>query len=80
MSRFVAEIASASGFAGILCGSVRYPGENLIVFDPSWCPKNLGDPVSVTLDENAIRLRNDFFWNRGEAFTTSDLPIIELPP
>ncbi len=76
VSRFVAEAASASGFAGILCGSVRYPGENLVVFDPNWCPKKLGEPVSVTLVESAMNLREGFFWNQGEAFTIPDLPII----
>ena len=76
VTRFVAEAASASGFSGILCGSVRYPGENLVVFDASWRPKELGEPVSVTLDESAMRLREGFFWNQGEAFTVPDLPII----
>lgn len=76
VSRFIAEAASVSGFTGILCGSVRYPGENLVVFDPNWCPKELGESVSVALDKNAMRLREDFFWNQGEAFTIPDSPII----
>jgi hypothetical protein len=42
VTRFVGEAASASGFSGILCGSARYPGENLVVFDPEWCPKPVG--------------------------------------
>jgi hypothetical protein len=54
---------------------VRYPAENLVVFDPNWCPKELGEPVVVTLDENAMRLRESFFWNQGEALTIPDLPI-----
>jgi hypothetical protein len=67
VTSFVAEAANAFGFAGILCASVRYPAENLVVFDPNWCPKELGDPVEVKLDENAMRLRDSFFWNQGEA-------------
>lgn len=78
-TRLVAEAASAAGFTGILCGSVRYPGENLVVFDPAWSPKPVGEPVEVALDEDALRLREGFFWNQGEALTIpdfSDLPII----
>lgn len=76
VSRFVGEAASASDFTGILCGNVRYPGENLVVFDPNWSPKELGEPVSVKLDENDMRLRENFFWNQGEAIRISELPII----
>jgi hypothetical protein len=79
VTRFVAEAASAAGFTGILCGSVRYPGENLVVFDPAWTPKSLGEPREVALDADALRLREGYFWNQGEALTIpdfSDLPII----
>jgi hypothetical protein len=79
VTRFVAEAASAAGFTGILCGSVRYPGENLVVFDPNWSPKALGEPKAVALDADALRLREGYFWNQGEALTIpdfSDIPII----
>lgn len=76
LARFVAEAAGASGFAGILCGSVRYPGENLVVFDPNWCPKPLGEPVSVTLDENAKCLRESLVCYRGDVVTIPDVPTI----
>lgn len=76
VTRFVAEAASASGFAGILCTSVRFPGENLVVFDPTWRPTPLGEPISVTLDQSTMRLRDGYFLNQGEAFTIPDLPTI----
>lgn len=79
VTRFVAEAASAAGFNGILCGCVRYPGENLVVFDPAWNPKPLGEPKQVRLDSDALHLREGHFWNQGEALTIpdfSDLPII----
>lgn len=68
--RFVAETAAACGFCGIICGCVRFPGENLIVFNPKWSPKMLGEPVSVTLDQSSMRLRDNFFINQGEVFIT----------
>jgi hypothetical protein len=74
VTRFVAEAASAVGFTGILCGSVRYPGENLVVFDSAWSPKPLGEPIEVTLDKDALRLREGYFWNQGEALTIPDFP------
>jgi hypothetical protein len=37
----------------------------------------VGEPILVALDENALRLREGFFWNQGEAFTIPDSPIIE---
>ena len=67
VTRFVGEAASAAGFTGILCGSVRYPGENLVVFDPAWNPKPLGEPLEVVLDKDALGLREGYFWNQGEA-------------
>jgi hypothetical protein len=76
VSRFIAEAAITSGFVGILCLNVRYPGENLVMFDPNWNPKELGEPISVKLDESAIRLRENFFLNQGEAFIIPDLPTI----
>lgn len=77
VTRFVAEAATAAGFTGILCGSVRYPGENLVVFDPNWSPKPLGEPIEVALDENALRLRENFFSNQDETLTVPGFPIIE---
>ena len=55
---------------------------NLVVFDRNWCPKALGQPVSVKLDESAMRLRENFFWNKGESLSLilpdlSDLPTSE---
>jgi hypothetical protein len=73
VSRFVAEAASAAGFTGILCTSVRYPGENLVVFNPSWSPKFVGDPVLVTLDEDSMRLRKNYFFNQGEGLTIPEI-------
>jgi len=73
VSRFVAEAASAANLTGILCNSVRYPGDNLIVFDSYWSPKLVGDPVSVTLDEDALRLRQNYFFNQGEGLTIPDV-------
>ncbi|MDB6065395.1 MAG: hypothetical protein JWR26_1603 [Pedosphaera sp.] len=73
VSRFVAEATNAAGFEGILCGSVRYPGENLVVFDSNWSPKPIGDPVSVTLDEDAMRLRKNYFLNQGEGLAIPDV-------
>ena len=70
MPRFVAEAAAVSGFSGIICACVRFPGDNLIIFDPNWSPAMLGEPVSVTLDESAMRLRANFFINQGEVFIT----------
>jgi hypothetical protein len=78
VTRFVAEAASAEGFMGILCGSVRYPGENLIMFDPAWSPKPLGEPREVALDADALRLREDYFLNQGEAFIIPDFPDLLL--
>jgi hypothetical protein len=72
VTRFVAEAAASCGFKGILCGCVRFPGENLIVFDPTWCPKELGEPVPLTLDEDVMRLRKNFYINQGEAFISPD--------
>lgn len=76
VSRFVAEAAAAAGFTGILCQSVRYPGENLIAFDPAWSPKTLGEPQSVSLDSDALRLRENYFFNEGQALIIPDLPPI----
>lgn len=76
VTRFVAEAASASGFAGILYTSVRFPGETLVVFDPTWRPTPLGEPRSVTLGERTMLLREGYFLNQGEAFTIPDLPTV----
>ena len=74
VSRFVAEAANAAGFTGILCASVRYPGENLVVFDSSWNPKTVGDPLLVTMDEASMSLRKNYFINQGEVLILRDLP------
>jgi len=73
VSRYVAEAACAAGFRGLLCGSVRYPGENLVVFDSSWSPKPVGDPVLVKLDDDSMRLRKNYFFNQGEGLTIPDV-------
>jgi|ERR1043165_1003683 hypothetical protein len=78
VTRFVADTASRAGFRGILCGSVRYPGENLVVFDPSWCPKPVGEALLVKLDADAMRLRENFFWNQGEPIIVPDNAIIGM--
>ena len=72
VTRFIAEAASAAGFTGILCGSVRYPGENLVVFDPTWSPRAVGESFEVILDEDALRMREGYFWHEGEALILSD--------
>jgi len=76
VSRFVAEAANAAGFTGILCASVRYPGENLVVFDSSWSPITVGDPVLVALDEDSMRLRKNYFLNQGEVLILHGLQDI----
>jgi hypothetical protein len=73
VSRYVAEVANANGFAGILCRSARYPGENLTVFDSAWSPKSLGEPTFVALDESAIRIRENYFINQGEGMILPDI-------
>jgi hypothetical protein len=78
VSRFVAEAANGAGFTGILCASVCYAGENLVVFDPNWSPNPVGEPVELTLDDDALRLREGLFWNQGEAFTIPDLPDLSI--
>lgn len=62
VTRFVAEAAIAAGFTGILCNSVRFPGQNLIVFDPKWIPTTVGEPVLVALDESALATRENYFF------------------
>ncbi len=49
------------------------------MFDPALTPKPLGEPIAVALDADALRLREGYFWNQGEALTIpdfSDIPII----
>ena len=74
--RFIAEAAGAAGFNGIICQSVRFPGENLVIFDATWCPKAVGEPILVSLDENSLRTREGYIWNHGEGFSVADIPVI----
>jgi hypothetical protein len=74
VSRFVAEAARHAGFKGILCGSTRYPGENLIVFDSNWAPKTICEPIHVTLDADGMKTVQNYIWNQGEGFVLPDFP------
>jgi hypothetical protein len=74
--RFVAEAAEMAAFKGILCRSVRFPGDNLIVFDTNWTPKSVGTPRMVTLDAAALRLLDNYFLNQGEGLVLPDLPDV----
>jgi hypothetical protein len=78
LTRFVAEAAKQAGFNGILYQSVRYPGDNLVVFDAGWKPTPIGEPYEVVLDEKAQYTRKYFGFNRGKTYEPdwfAELPI-----
>ncbi len=78
LPRFVADAAEADGFAGILCGSVRFPGTNLVVFDPNWDAKPEGAPQHLTLDPEDLEIRNNLYWVDGTLHQIVPLNPIDI--
>lgn len=66
MPRFVADAARHCGFSGVLYSSVRYGGQNLVVFNSDWNPKADGDSYELSLTEEDLMIEGKFVFNQGE--------------
>lgn len=82
MPRFVSDAARLAGFSAILFRSVRYDGDNLVVFKEDWQPKPHGEPTQITLAADDRRHSKGMLFHNGERFVLPnyDLPSPDWPP
>jgi hypothetical protein len=66
MTRFIADAAHYCGFSGVLYSSVRFPRQNLVVFDYDWIPKADGDSYEICLTPEDLIAEGNFVFNQGE--------------
>jgi hypothetical protein len=66
MPRFVADAAKYCGFSSVLYSSVRLQHDNLVVFDSDWSPKPDGDSYELSLTEEDLIIKGNFFYTQGE--------------
>jgi hypothetical protein len=75
MPRFVSDAARLAGFSAILFPSVRYDGDNLVVFKEDWTPKPDGEPREETLTEEDLDYSNRTGFHEGQRWA---IPNIDL--
>lgn len=77
MPRFVSDVARLAGFSAILFRSVRYDGDNLVVFKEDWTPKPYGEPKQLTLTAEDLDYSSRTCFNQGERLA---LPNFDFLP
>ncbi len=77
--RFVSDVARLAGFSAILFPSVRYDGDNLVVFKEDWTPKPDGEPRKETLTEEDLDYSNRTGFNEGQRWVIPNFDLAFLP-